>query len=111
MLYLFEERSKKKGLIKPFLNKILGVGFFLSAKYCKKLGFMKLLRVNDLSLVQKMALESIMVKDITNLKNEHLLRVVSQNILNLSIGCCFRGITHKKQNNGKGLSKKVSLNF
>jgi ribosomal protein S13 len=106
MLYFFEEKSKKKGLVKPFLNKILGVGDFFSTKYCKKLGFLKLLQTHDLSLVQKMALESIIGKDTINFKNEHLLRVVSQNILNLSISCCFRGLTHKKQNKGKGLSKK-----
>jgi ribosomal protein S13 len=111
MLHLFEEKRNKKGLIRPFLNKIVGVGDFFSIKYCKKLGFLQLLQASDLSLTQKTALESIIIKDRTNLKNENLVRAVSENILNLSICCCFRGILHKKQNKGKLLSKKSSRNF
>lgn len=76
---------------------MLGVGNFFSTKYCKKLGFLKSLQAYDLSLAQKTALESILVKDKTNLKKEDLLRVVSENILRLSFGCCFKGVLHKKK--------------
>jgi ribosomal protein S13 len=110
MLYLFEVKKSKKYLVKPFLNKILGVGNFLSTKYCKKLGFLNLTEVSTMQLFQKTTLEAIITKDTTNFKKSVIFRTVSENITNLVLSCCFRGIAHKKKSR-KGLKSKKSDSF
>jgi ribosomal protein S13 len=95
IFHLLDKKFEKRP-IRFFLIQIIGIGFFLAERYCKKLGISPWINYSKLSSSQKANLEYLIMQDQKNLKQEKLFRKRSTAIEKLVQNKSFKGLKHKK---------------
>lgn len=95
-MYLLDTKIKDNKIMTLGLTMIFGIGFKLSNKICKKLGFSKNLKVNQLSKKNIACLNRLFSYDFKLKVSNELRKLQSFRLQKLITIKCYRGIRRMK---------------